>query len=115
MKLYAVVTIQEIEKISRHGNTYIGHDTRIPGIYTTLEKAKECVENNYGDIWETSYDLVVIEETETDYLYQTCRPNIGQWWYEWKGVRGMEGVGTKGYVACECPKRYQNIVGWGIG
>jgi len=101
--LYAVVTIVP-DDISRD---------RCVAICTTLEYAKEIVENNYGDIWETIYDLVVIEEKRADYLYAGCGNE--QWWYEWKGARGWDGVGTKGYVPCERPEKYEHICGFGIG
>lgn len=114
MKLYAVVTIEEKDKYREDGSSYRGMDKRIPGIYTTLEAAKSCVENNVGDIWEMSYDLVIIEETETDYVYPHST-EFKQYWYAWKGAEGWDSVGTKGYVACECPEKYKNTVGFGIG
>lgn len=114
MKLYAVVTIEQVTRYREDGSSYIINDTRIPGIYTTLEAAKSCVENNDGDIWEMSYNLVVIEETETDRLYPFSLSDT-QYWYEWKGATGDEGIGTKGYVACECPEQYKQMCGWGIG
>jgi hypothetical protein len=103
MILYAVVTIVPND-ISRD---------RCVAICTTLDRAKEIVENNVWDIWETVYDWVVIEEKRADEMYAGF--NNEQFWYEWKGPRGDEGIAFKGYVPCERPEKYDHIVGFGIG
>ncbi len=103
MILYAVVTIVP-DDISRD---------RCVAICTTLDRAKEIVENNVWDIWEMDYDWVVIEEKVADAVYAGFTNKT--WWYEWKGPRGWEGVNCKGYVPCERPAKYEHTTGFGIG
>lgn len=104
MKLYAVTAINS-NKLSRD---------RCVAICETLQRAKDIVENNECDIWELEYDLVVIESKETDSVYSFGRKNE-QYWYEWRGPLGWDGVHAKGYVSIERPERYKHTVGFGIG
>ncbi len=71
-RLYAVTTIAQSDQ-------YGG--TRTPVICYTLDRAKEIVETNEGDIWETTYHFTVIEGVIPDHLY-TCHKE--QYWYQWK-------------------------------
>lgn len=81
---------------------------RTPGFFLTLEEAKQCVEENWGDIHETGYEYVVIEKTPPG-LY-TGGFIEEEWWYRWEGDRD-EGK----YVETEKPECTKCIVGWGIG
>jgi hypothetical protein len=105
MKLYAVTTIHE--KVNEKG-THIDSD-RCVAICSTVERARQIVETNECDIWETCYNLVVIEPKEIDVLYATNFGRKRRYWYEWQG--GQSGH----YVSINCPERYKNVVGFGIG
>ncbi len=99
-KIYAVTTI-ELSK------TYQGHkDRRLVAWYSNLEKAIECVKNNWGDIYEGSYEWAVIEETDEG-LY----PHIfTEHWFRWKGTHK-----TGCYKKARKPYRTKGICNWGIG
>jgi hypothetical protein len=95
MKLYPVITI---EKDSYHD--------RCVGVFTKLDIAQSIIEHNDCDIHETNYEYAVIEEKETDTLY----PSGKQYWYQWSGDNE-----TGKYVPVDCPEKYKNIAGFGIG
>ena len=81
MKLYSVITIvpgwpsAESEKFG---------GIRTVAICTSVERAKEIVEGNLGDIFETSYRFVVIVEFESDALYGGLGSRNNEWWYVWQ-------------------------------
>lgn len=102
MKLYSVTAIN-------------GNRDRCVAICSTLDRAKEIVENNEADIWELEYDLVVVESTESDCMYGGFPDPVEQYWYEWTGPRGWAGVGANGYTPIERPVKYKNVCGFGIG
>jgi hypothetical protein len=67
-----------------------------------LEKAREIVEGNYGDIAENgNYKWVVIEITDEG-LY----PNTREIWYRWNG---------KKYVEAGKPWFMSKVVNFGLG
>lgn len=103
-----ITTLYTVTTIARdlaHGGT------RTPVICTSLERAKEIVETNEGDIFETSYRYVVIESLVADVLYpQGATEEYLQIWYEWSGSY-KEGR----YVPCDVPKKYKRVMGFGIG
>lgn len=103
MKLYSVTTINSIR----------GND-RCVAICSTLDRARDIVEDNECDIWEIEYDLVVIESKEVDHIYGGFGGSE-QYWYKWKGPLGWAGVGKKGYVRIRRPTKYKNVAGFGIG
>jgi len=86
--------------------------TRTVVICDSFEAAKEIVEKNRGDIFETSYMLAVIEAIAINrlYFYFTTENGSEQYWYRWAGdyMRGK-------YEPIEVPKPYAMIVGWGVG
>ncbi len=102
MTLYTVTTIN-----SNNDND------RCVAICSTLDRAKEIVENNECDIWELKYDLVVIESKEVDHLYGGF--DTEQHWYEWRGPMGSAGIFAKGYAPIDKPLKYKNVFGFGIG
>ena len=84
--------------------------SRTPGYFLKLEDAIECIENNYGDIYEGSYKHVVIEAMGEG-LYGGA--NIGaneEIWFEWTGSWD-EG----GYERIDKPECTKSIVNWGLG
>lgn len=97
-RLYTVTTIAESAR-------YGGNRTVV--VCDSFEAAREIVEKNYGDIWECSYMLAVIEAVVPNRLYAHLDE---QYWYRWVGDR-EDGA----YQAIEVPERYRNVVGFGIG
>lgn len=80
---------------------------RTPAICDNLERAREIVENNEGDIWECSYYLAVIEAVFPNYLYSSSYSDE-RYWYRYN-------TGTRRYEPIETPEWYKNTFGFGIG
>ena len=97
VRLYTVTTIAAS---ARYGGT------RTVVVCDSFEAARAIVEKNYGDIWECSYMLAVIEAVAANQLYRHLDE---QYWYRWVGDR------QGGYQAVERPARYRNVCGFGIG
>jgi hypothetical protein len=108
MKLYTVTTIRETPAIGRTGKEYMKTDTRCVGVFSSLEKAKEIVEENIGDVFEYCYTWAVIEIIAVDYLYGGF--DREEYWYKWQGD-GETGT----YISIEKPEDWKNVVNWGIG
>lgn len=96
-RLYSVTTIAASP---RYGGR------RTVAICSSFERAKATVEKNKGDIYEYSYQLVVIEATVADWLYGGMLNE--QYWYVWKGTP-EEG----GYTPIERPKAYKYAINIG--
>ncbi len=97
-RLYAITTIAALP---RYGGT------RTVVICDDFSKARRIVEENHGDIYETSYDLAVIEATIANWLY---RPIHEQYWYRWYGTREKGG-----YQAIHVPPGYEGTCAFGVG
>lgn len=97
VRLYGVTTIAASPRFGR---------TRTPVVCTTFERACFIVEQNEGDIWESSYMLVVIEAFASDELYSQFSGEM--YWYKWDPVAGR-------YRPIEIPAAYENAMGFGIG
>jgi hypothetical protein len=113
MKLYTVTTVREENAISRsgisrRGKKYMVTHQRCVAVYSSLEKAKQIVEENVGDIYEYYYRWVVIEAVQVDWLYGGF--DREEYWYEWTG----DGE-TGSYISIEKPEDWENIINWGIG
>lgn len=98
-RLYTVTTIAAS---ARYGGT------RTPVVCDDFEVAREIVERNAGDIFETSYRLAVIEAVVPNQLYGGTLDE--QYWYRWDGP-----YETGRYVPVERPSAYEGTVGFGIG
>lgn len=96
-RLYTVTTLAASPK-------YGGE--RTPVICTSFERAVQIVARNEGDIWETSYHLVVIEATQPNVLYGGFLDE--QYWYKWD-------PNAQAYRPIQCPPGKENILGYGIG
>jgi hypothetical protein len=97
-RLYTVTTIAASERFG---------GKRTVAVCSTFERAKEMVEQNEGDIYETSYQLAVIEAVASDWLYYIIDE---QYWYVWDGD-----LDTGGYKPIERPEAYDGCVNIGIG
>jgi len=94
-----VFTITTIASSQRYGGT------RTPIICSSFERAKEYVENNYGDLFECSYSLAVIEVIALDHLYNGDIKD--SYWYKW--------IDDDGYRAIETPEAYKDVTFQPIG
>ena len=98
-RLYTVTTIAAS---ARYGGI------RTPVVCDSFKAAKRIVELNGVGIYETTYQLAVIESIIPNWLYYSLGE---QYWYVWKGS-----CETGKYVPIEAPERYINSSGLsGIG
>lgn len=102
-----VYTVTTIARSAKYGGT------RTPILCSTFEYANEVVLENMGDIWETSYQLVVIESVMIDSLYGSCEGH--QYWYIWEDGPDKEDSYSGGYVPIERPEEFKNVYGILIG
>jgi len=73
------------------------------GWYSSLKNAQKCIEENWGDIFEGSYDYALIEEIPEGVLFGGAIPK--EWWFKWKGTC------KKGkYILSKKPKEYDTVV-----
>jgi hypothetical protein len=98
-RLYTITTIAA-------GDNFSG--TRTPVVCTSFERANEIVENNEGDIWESSYDLIVIEGIIPDVLYSAPMLVEKPCWYVWDTEDGR-------YHPIEEPENCAHMFGFGVG
>ncbi len=75
------------------------------GWYSDLKTAKQCVEENWADIYEGDYDCAIIEEIAEGILHGCEIPK--EWWYKWRGSWEKGG-----YKPWKKPKEYNNIIGF---
>jgi hypothetical protein len=80
-------------------------DRRTPAVCSSLERAKEIVESNEGDIHESYYDTVVIETFLADKVYGYTLETV---WYQWN-------PSGKKYLLIDCPENYKSVCGFGVG
>lgn len=100
-----VYTITTIARSVRYGGE------RTPIVCSSFEYANEVVSNNSGDIWEHSYNLVVIESVMLDALYGSVHGH--KYWYVWDYNPDEPGCGK--YVPIEEPAYSKNTWGFVIG
>jgi len=98
--LFLVTTVKDVENVWSEKFTY-----RTVGVMTTLDKAKEIVEGNKGDIFEFYYSFAVIEEIVSDVMYPLAK---SKHWYKWNDS-------LRGYEACECPLKSDSYGAYAIG
>jgi hypothetical protein len=77
-------------------------DQRTFGYHTTLHKAESSVKGNVGDMHESLYDFIVIEEIKCG----IHSPVVQEWWYKWNHTR---------WELCEKPDQFIGIVNFAIG
>lgn len=95
--VYFVATIRNIDVEGTLG-------TRVVGYFTTPEEAKQCVEENWGDIYEDGYyKYAVIEDVEPG-LYTSCEST--PIFYKWIDGR---------YQQIERPVELKGFFGFTIG
>lgn len=97
-KIYTVTTVHF--KDEKYGSS-----PRTVGWFPDLITAMQCVAENWGDIHETTYDYVAIEQVPSG-LYPAGREEHAEYWFQWK---------DGGYRPCEKPEQLQGTLGVGIG
>lgn len=84
--IYTITTLF-INKTSRLEEVCNYDRTTTPGWYRTLEKAKECVDKNWGGLSDDGYYNHLVIEAVSEGLYNLqCLDPIGkqnEWWYKW--------------------------------
>jgi hypothetical protein len=80
--------------------------TRCVAVCLSFDRAMQIVESNEGDIWETTYQLAVIEGVYPDQLYPTT-PEL-QFWFVWDRK-------SRSYVPIRVPTAYESTYGFGLG
>jgi hypothetical protein len=104
MTLYGVTTIHPSREGERAGIT----SSRTVAMCTRLERARQIVEGNEGDIFETTERLVVISTLSSDVVYGAVGcPDYQEWWYRWEGT-WQDGR----YVPTEKPEEFRHVIGW---
>jgi len=96
-RLYTVTTIASS---ARYGGV------RTPVICDSFARAKEIIESNEGDIWETTYNLIVVEGILPNMLYGGDLQE--RYWYKYDHEAGA-------YRPIECPPGREDIQGYAIG
>ncbi len=97
MKVYFVATIRNINLEGTMG-------TRTVGYFETLEEARKCVEENWGDIYEEGYyKYAVIEDVEPG-IYMSAESN--PIFFKWKDGK---------YQEIERPVELKGFFGFTIG
>lgn len=82
---------------------------RTPAIFTSLESAIHAVINNDEDLADdVSYQYAVIEETYLNRIRPAVHYKLKRWWFKYNAVQNR-------FFACEPPKAYMNLEGYGIG
>jgi len=99
-KLYFVATIRKVDKFGVSGSRTVGY-------FRTLQEAKDCIAQNWGDIYEDGYyPYAVIEGVEPG-LYPTTLDSI---WYKWEGD-----FETGGYKTIEKPLELKSVINFTLG
>jgi hypothetical protein len=89
------------------------------GYYNEFKDAEEAVLNNYGDMYETEYEFVLVEATKEG-LYPTTYETQ---WYKWIGdsrtgkyIR-FDGPNKVPYLFKHkgIPKHFEGLCGFGLG
>lgn len=106
--IYTVVTfwIEEDDKKSHH---------RTPAFFLDKEKAVKCINENWGDIYECGYYNYALIEPFTEGLYGSCARDLEWYFVEYNPDFRTNGEPEYTVSRCSTPKRYKNIVGFGLG
>lgn len=95
-------TIYTVSTIHFRDSQY-GSSPRTVGWFPDLDTATQCVRENWGDIWETTYDYAVIEGV-TPGLYTT--EGNDEHWFQWK---------DNAYQPCDKPEQVAGVISFSMG
>lgn len=96
--IYDIKPIYTIHAIEGLDTKHRGHTV---GWFPYEEWAKEAVENSGDNLYECSYEYIVIEE----YPFGTYALRKKELWYKWNGKR---------YVSIDKPSEVSNIINYGF-
>ncbi len=106
MKLYFIATFEGVQTKANSPN--YDPDKRVAGYFLDLEEAKQCVEQNWGDLYEDGYyKYAVIEDVEPG-LYRSAHSK--PIFYKWVG-----GIDDGGYKKTRRPKYWKRTWGFTVG
>lgn len=106
------VTTFHLDKNENHHNG----NHRCVGYFRDLATAEQCVQENWGDIFEYYYMYALIEAVPEG-LYQHAKPDRNgqpskdRWWF--RAYKGVDG-GWR-YARCSQPDWAKSIVGYCFG
>lgn len=101
--IYVITTLKTIYGYKNPVHQYeLGK--RTVGYFNDLEKAKQAVEENWGDIYENGYYPFCVIEEKGEGIYNIGR--LMEIWYKW-----IDGK----YKLIEKPKELMNICCFGLG
>lgn len=99
--IYTVTTLRNVDP-----NSEDGLGCRTVAWFSKLKDAKQCIEQNWGDICEDKYyPYAVIEEVEEG-LYSA---NLNTWWYKWEGS-----VKDGSYKFIKKPDSLEHVINFSI-
>lgn len=101
----SIFTITAMTSDCFHGKHRGSDEQRTFGYEFLLGEAENLVINNYGDIHETNFMYVVIEEVFPGFCNSD---NYKHFWYKWN-------IKTQKYKPIKNPKHWNSIVGISIG
>lgn len=123
MKVYALGVMQiEYDHRSKDDAepSFIRKSERLWAIFADFEQAEKAMLENYGDLFEFSYNVGLIEEV---YVWGTPDPDASRiserrWWYHAQYTPNPEApFGMDGPVVTkmECPIQYERVVNFWVG
>jgi hypothetical protein len=89
---------------------------RTPGWYTTIEEARQCIEENWGDIYEHAYYNYALIEALAPGLYNIGGTHEEEEWF--KAIpREVPGENYLEYdiEKTEKPEEYKGVINFSIG
>jgi len=101
--IYTITTFQRLNKMGNFGSI------RCVGYYTNFEDAKNAVENNWGDIFETTYNYALIEEVRPG-LYPMA---LKRWLYKIETDENNY-IGSI-YIPINEPNYFKTVINFAIG
>ena len=84
---------------------------RLVGYYSDLERAKECVQHDWGSFSEAGYFTHIVIERVVEGLYNIAGfdlDNQSEWWYSFN-------TELRKWVPCKKPDFLAGCVGFGLG
>jgi len=110
-EIYTITTLNITKRATRLDEVdFREYRDRCVGFFFSLKKAKQCVEEDWGDLNEFGYYSHLVIERFTEGLYPGCRDKEKQteWWFK----RDYE---LNKWVPCLEPKSMLGVISFGMG
>jgi len=111
-EIYTITTLNITEEAERlDGINFKEYRDRCVGFFFSLNAAKLCVLNDYGDLNEAGYYNYLVIERLSEGLYPGCGRSDeeqSEWWFK----RDYE---LNKWVPCLKPKSMMGVISFGIG